>query len=165
MLGTDGALVALGGAFATAVPDAVLPDAVTAPVLREVIDSTRTSDHVMASGTIRHYDDVGLVAPSNRSAGGFRLYTDDDVARLEFIKTLRPLELSLEQVQDLLVAMDTATSGDDTSPSTLAQLSEFRDCAEERIATMRAQIRDLEDLTTRLDGITSTTGRMRDQAS
>ncbi|WP_043368340.1 MerR family DNA-binding transcriptional regulator, partial [Mycolicibacterium conceptionense] len=32
--------------------------------------------------TIRHYDEVGLVTPSARSAGGFRLYTADDVNRL-----------------------------------------------------------------------------------
>ena len=29
--------------------------------------------------TVRHYDDVGLVTPSARSAGGFRLYTETDV--------------------------------------------------------------------------------------
>ena len=33
--------------------------------------------------TIRHYEEVGLVVPSGRSAGGFRLYTDGDVERLE----------------------------------------------------------------------------------
>lgn len=29
--------------------------------------------------TVRHYEDVGLVIPSGRSGGGFRLYTDADV--------------------------------------------------------------------------------------
>ena len=36
--------------------------------------------------TIRHYEDVGLVIPSARSAGGFRLYTDADLERLLVIR-------------------------------------------------------------------------------
>ncbi|CAM5727047.1 hypothetical protein SBADM41S_09163 [Streptomyces badius] len=31
--------------------------------------------------TIRHYEETGLVVPSARSRGGFRLYTEYDVAR------------------------------------------------------------------------------------
>ncbi len=34
--------------------------------------------------TIRHYDEIGLVVPSDRSAGGFRLYTEADVVRLSW---------------------------------------------------------------------------------
>ena len=32
--------------------------------------------------TIRHYEEVGLIVPSARSGGGFRLYTEPDLARL-----------------------------------------------------------------------------------
>ena len=35
--------------------------------------------------TIRFYEENGLVVPTARSEGGFRLYSDDDVARLEVI--------------------------------------------------------------------------------
>ena len=34
-------------------------------------------------------------SPSARSTGGFRLYTEDDVERLRFVKTLKPLDLGL----------------------------------------------------------------------
>jgi DNA-binding transcriptional MerR regulator len=41
--------------------------------------------------TIRHYDAAGLVTPSARSAGGFRLYTEADVERLLVIRRMKPL--------------------------------------------------------------------------
>lgn len=57
--------------------------------------------------TLRHYDEIGLLTPSFRSAGGYRLYTEDDLARLLVIRRMKPLGYSLEdmhRVMDLLVA-------------------------------------------------------------
>jgi len=50
--------------------------------------------------TIRHWDDVALVPPSGRSAGGFRLYTDADIERLRLGRSLKPLDLTLEEIRD-----------------------------------------------------------------
>lgn len=36
--------------------------------------------------TIRYYEEVGVVPPWGRTAGGFRLYTDDDIERLRLVK-------------------------------------------------------------------------------
>lgn len=41
--------------------------------------------------TIRHDEETGLVAPSARSQGGFRLSTETDVARLMVIRRVKPL--------------------------------------------------------------------------
>jgi DNA-binding transcriptional MerR regulator len=65
--------------------------------------------------TIRHYDEVGLVQPSARSAGGFRLYTQDDVDRLLTIRRMKPLGFSLEEMAALLGAREVLS--DATSPS------------------------------------------------
>lgn len=56
--------------------------------------------------TLRHYDDVGLVAPSARSAGGFRLYTEDDVQRLRTIRRMKPLGFTLDEMKQLLQSPD-----------------------------------------------------------
>jgi MerR family copper efflux transcriptional regulator len=56
--------------------------------------------------TIRHWDEVALVPPSGRSAGGFRLYTDADIDRLRMVKSLKPLDLTLEEIRDLLETRD-----------------------------------------------------------
>ena len=52
--------------------------------------------------TVRYYEEVGLVTPAERSPGGFRLYDDDAVERLELIKQMKPLEFSLEETRELL---------------------------------------------------------------
>ena len=57
--------------------------------------------------TIRHYDEVGLVTPSARSTGGFRLYTEADVERLLVIRRMKPLDFTLNEMKELLEAIDT----------------------------------------------------------
>lgn len=56
--------------------------------------------------TIRHYDDVGLVPPSARSEGGFRLYTEEDVERLNHVRRITPLGFSLEETTEILKLLD-----------------------------------------------------------
>lgn len=65
--------------------------------------------------TIRHYDSVGLVVPSARSAGGFRLYTGLDIDRLLSIRGLKPLGFSLDEMRQLLAALDTLEAVDATA--------------------------------------------------
>ena len=51
-------------------------------------------------------EEVGLVVPSGRTEGGFRLYTDSDVSRLRLVKALKPIGMSLETLSELLAAVD-----------------------------------------------------------
>jgi len=62
--------------------------------------------------TIRHYDEVGLVVPSARSGGGFRLYTAHDIDRLLAIRRMKPLGFTLDEMRHLLAALDTVASDD-----------------------------------------------------
>jgi DNA-binding transcriptional MerR regulator len=48
--------------------------------------------------TLRHYDEIGLLAPSQRSEAGYRLYSPADVQRLFRIRALRRLGLGLDEV-------------------------------------------------------------------
>ncbi|WP_328767700.1 MerR family transcriptional regulator [Streptomyces sp. NBC_00286] len=52
--------------------------------------------------TIRHYEDIGVVGPSERSTGGFRLYAEAKVRRLALVRRMRPLGFCLEDVRALL---------------------------------------------------------------
>lgn len=52
--------------------------------------------------TIRYYDQIGLAGPSQKQAGGRRLYTDDDLLRLEKITLLKSLSLPLADIRRLL---------------------------------------------------------------
>jgi DNA-binding transcriptional MerR regulator len=69
--------------------------------------------------TLHHYDRLGLLKPTLRSANGYRLYRMEDLGQLERILVLRYLGLSLREIADLL-----ATGGPDSEhglPSTLAR--------------------------------------------
>jgi DNA-binding transcriptional MerR regulator len=52
--------------------------------------------------TLRHYDQLGLLVPSSRTAGGHRCYTDGDVRRLHKILALRGFGLSLQEIGQVL---------------------------------------------------------------
>lgn len=52
--------------------------------------------------TLHHYDEIGLLRPSGRSAAGYRLYGDDDVLRLRQIVVLRELGLPLDRIAEAL---------------------------------------------------------------
>ncbi len=56
--------------------------------------------------TVRHYHEVGLVEPSARSAGGFRLYTENDVQRLLVIRRMKPLGFTLAEMKELLDSLE-----------------------------------------------------------
>ncbi|HZL81506.1 MAG TPA: MerR family transcriptional regulator [Demequina sp.] len=103
--------------------------------------------------TIRYYEEVGLVTPSSRSQGGFRQYTEVDVARLELVKRMKPLDFSLEEMRELLTALDAlesdATHVDDRE-ALLERLTKFRLTAEERCVSLRAQLESAESFASSL---------------
>src|SRR6476469_7677112 len=52
--------------------------------------------------TIRYYEQAGLMPPPDRSNGNYRAYKPEHARRLRFIRRLRNLGFTLEQVRDLL---------------------------------------------------------------
>jgi DNA-binding transcriptional MerR regulator len=52
--------------------------------------------------TLHYYDELGLLVPSDRTAAGYRLYTDDDLLRLQQIIIQRELGLPLEEIRRAL---------------------------------------------------------------
>lgn len=57
--------------------------------------------------TLRYYEEVGLLPPTGRTEGNYRRYMQDDIQRLERIKSLRNLlGFSLADIRELLQAED-----------------------------------------------------------
>jgi MerR family transcriptional regulator, thiopeptide resistance regulator len=52
--------------------------------------------------TLHHYDEIGLLVPSERSRAGYRLYTDEDLTRLQQVVVYRRLEMPLDEIAILL---------------------------------------------------------------
>ena len=97
--------------------------------------------------TIRYYEEVGLISPSARSQGGFRLYTDADADRLQLVKDMKPLGFSLDEMRDLLGVLD-ELDGPRTAGAAHGQLLErlarYRAAADARCDTLRGQLRIAE---------------------
>lgn len=81
--------------------------------------------------TLRHYDELGLLVPSERSWGDYRLYTERDLVRLLQIQNLKALGLSLPEIGDALA--DPELDATATLRSHLAHLEE-RIAEERRLA-------------------------------
>lgn len=56
--------------------------------------------------TIRYYEDIGLLPAPERTAAGYRVYGDDDVERLTFIKSAQRLGIALDEVREILALRD-----------------------------------------------------------
>lgn len=52
--------------------------------------------------TLHHYDQVGLVVPSARSRAGYRLYTEEDLRRLQHVVVYRRLGFTLEEIAQIV---------------------------------------------------------------
>ncbi|GAA4932756.1 DNA-binding transcriptional MerR regulator [Actinomycetospora succinea] len=85
--------------------------------------------------TLHHYDEIGLLRPSRRSAAGYRLYTQDDLLRLQHVVVYRRLGFSLEEVAVLL---------DDPDADVAAHLRRQR-------AEVMSRLDELAELVTAID--------------
>jgi MerR family copper efflux transcriptional regulator len=99
--------------------------------------------------TIRHYDEAGLVTPSARSAGGFRLYTEADVERLLVIRRMKPLGFTLAEMKDLLDSLDVLAADDVSDGKRTAAAQLLQDCrtkTDESAARLRKHLAYAEEL-------------------
>ncbi|MCS5487271.1 MerR family transcriptional regulator [Curtobacterium flaccumfaciens pv. beticola] len=91
----------------------------------------------MSLRTIRHYDEVGLLVPSGRTTGGFRVYTGDDLERLLVIRRMKPLGFTLDEMAELLRVVDGLRDADpDDARTRAARLDAFLDDARARHAKL-----------------------------
>jgi MerR family copper efflux transcriptional regulator len=100
--------------------------------------------------TLRHWDEVGLVPPSERSEGGFRLYSDVDVQRLLVIRRMKPLEFTLEEMGRLLDSIDLLAQRESTESERVAAVEYIRECHRrgmDAIQRLRKRLAYAEELT------------------
>ena len=113
--------------------------------------------------TLRHWDEVGLVSPSGRSDGGFRLYSDVDVQRLLVIRRMKPLEFSLDEMRELLDSLDLLNDPESSVDARTEAAAYVREChrrAQESIIRQRKRLAYAEELTEIL-GRAGATGRSK----
>lgn len=98
---------------------------------------------------IRHYESIGLIPPAGRSIAGYRLYSDNDVHRLRFIKRSRSLGFSIKQIETLLGLWDNRSRESfEVKRLALAHAEELAG----KIREMQTMQRTLEELAHRCHG-------------
>lgn len=107
--------------------------------------------------TIRFYEENGLVVPTARTEGGFRLYSAEDIDRLEVIMRMKPLGFSLEEMADLLdVLHGLGTLDPDDDGPRRAELTDrlrvFHAAADTRVTALRRQLAVAEGFAATLSG-------------
>jgi len=94
----------------------------------------------LASGVsakmIRYYEKIDLIADAKRTDAGYRIYTDQDVATLRFIRRARDLGFSVEEMSTLL-----ALWRDKNRAS-----AEVKRIAEDHVADIERRIGELESM-------------------
>ncbi|MGI5190938.1 MerR family transcriptional regulator [Promicromonospora sp. CA-289599] len=122
---------------------------------------TSTTEHIGAVAertglslrTLRHWDEVGLVTPSGRTDGGFRLYTESDVERILLVRRMKPLGFSLDEMADLLDVTDRLAAGQAVGADGVVlrdRLDQFVVTARERRADLARKLDMADELITLL---------------
>ena len=93
----------------------------------------------MTERTIRYYEELGLLESVKRLDGGVRVYTDDDVRRLRYIKKLKTLGLTLQEMLEL----ETLYRRHRSNRNVLPRLMELLDA---HLATLDGRMNELRTL-------------------
>jgi DNA-binding transcriptional MerR regulator len=96
--------------------------------------------------TVRYYEEVGLVVPSARTNGGFRLYAERDLERLLLVKRMKGLRLSLEEMRELVDVLEQPT---DVASEALADWTRRLEDGIAKLERDLAQARELRELVAR----------------
>lgn len=98
---------------------------------------------------IRYYESIGLINPPPRTAAQYRVYADDDVHTLRFVRRSRDLGFSLEETRELLALWrDKSRASADVKALAMAHVREL----EEKAAELKAMADTLRHLATHCHG-------------
>jgi len=94
--------------------------------------------------TIRYYEDIGLLPKPKRTSSGYRVYDENAVDRLVFIKKAQSLGLRLEDVKEILELVDRGR----------CPCGHVQRVLKARLGELRAKIADLKTVERRLSQAT-----------
>lgn len=92
--------------------------------------------------TLRYYERVGVIPPAPRTNGGFRVYSSEVLARLQFIKQAQHHGLTLAEIRELL-RLDKRHGA--------SQCRTVRQLLQRKLADVDARLRELQAFRRTLD--------------
>lgn len=100
-----------------------------------------SKEYGLSVDTLRYYERIGLLPNVTRTASGIRDYSEQDCARVQFVKCMRAASVSIEALIEYMALMD---EGDATLEARKALLEEQRELVRGRIAEMQAGLDRLD---------------------
>ena len=97
---------------------------------------------------IRHYESIGVIPKAGRSLSGYRVYTDNDVHVLRFVKHARSLGFSMGEIKQLLLLWRGRRPSKEVKRLATAHVAQLK----AKIAEMRAMVNTLAHLATHCHG-------------
>ena len=98
------------------------------------------------SQTVRYYERRDLLTPTERKPSGYRMYGDDAVRRLRFIKNAQALGFTLQEIAELL----------NLRVSSIARCGDVKRKAQIKLAIVEDKVRDLKALARALRSLIET---------
>ena len=99
--------------------------------------------------TIRYYERIGIMPPPPRTEGGHRVYREEHLKRLTFIRRSRELGFTLGEVRNLLLLVD----GDEfTCDEVKTTTLEHADDVHQKIADLKRMEKTLRDTAAQCEG-------------
>ena len=100
--------------------------------------------------TVRYYEDIGVLPPSRRSESGHRVFGQDDLERLNFVRTAQRLEFSLDELREVLAFRDRNEQPCSFVRDTLAHKASQLDQRIAEMLALRDQLVQLQQAAQRL---------------
>ena len=112
-----------------------------------MVEKMRISELAHKAGvtprTIRYYESLGLLTPSEREGAGFRYYTEDELAQLQKINLLKTLGLTLDEISSVVPLLS-------DEPRKLAGKQKLLEILNRHLQTIDRQVASLTQLRTEL---------------
>lgn len=91
--------------------------------------------------TLRYYEREGIIEPPERKDSGYRIYPEDTVKRIRFIKRAQALGFSLKEIMELMALRNDAKG---------ATCSNVKQYAQDKVKTIEKKLTDLKRMRSRL---------------
>jgi Hg(II)-responsive transcriptional regulator len=93
--------------------------------------------------TLRYYEDIGIIPEPIRSESGYRLYTEETIQRIRFVKDIQMLGFTLHEIKELLdIKMDSKTACGEASKIIHQKKGEVKD----KIASLNRILETLQKM-------------------
>jgi len=94
--------------------------------------------------TVRYYEELGLLSPTETSPGGFRLYSEKDLRKLNFIKRFKNLDFPLDEILRLIDLPEEGQTKSEKINSSLSLLQKQLEQVENKMKDLEAIKKDIK---------------------